>query len=372
MNTRLLLSCALSLTGLTLGTTTSLAEPPAPCLFKGHAAPICAAVFSPNGKTLVTTDIDGMIKVWDARTGTKRSTIKRFSTHVTQRPARPVTLEVSPDGTTVASSVVGDVPRLWNADTGRERIVLRREPEAGIVMTFSPSGRLLTFRGLTGTVDFWNVDLQPDERRVRVPPYEVGRIEPQESKPAPRVVTGVPSLTFSPDGKTLALIAPDRTIVLWETATGKELARITELTVNPAAQKGQQESGWPGLLSEEQLRALGIMRPLETETGLAFSPDGKTLALGGSVITLWDVRTGKKSRTLPTRATEGFARVAFSADGKTLTSASPASAPFVLRGANLKELWTGEPKKGDDFIGVRFRRWDLDTGNETATAVLRA
>jgi hypothetical protein len=34
-------------------------------------------------------------------------------------------------------------------------------------------------------------------------------------------------------------------------------------------------------------------------------------------------------------------------------------------------LWIGEPKAGDDFVGVRVRRWDLATGRETAEAVVR-
>ena len=143
-------------------------ENPAPVLCKGHSAPVNAATFSTDNKTLVTADADGTIKVWNARTGGERSTIKRFSTQVTKRAAVPVTLAVSPDGATVATSVGDDVPRLWNADTGRERIVLRREPDANLVMTFSPSGRLLTFLGRSGTVEFWNVDMEPDERRGRV------------------------------------------------------------------------------------------------------------------------------------------------------------------------------------------------------------
>ena len=64
-----------------------------------------------------------------------------------------------------------------------------------------------------------------------------------------------------------------------------------------------------------------------------------------------------------------FARLAFSADGKTLTSASPASAP--LGGSDVRELWTGEPKAGEDFVGVRVRRWELATARETAEAVIR-
>ena len=342
------------------------ADPNAPVLFKGHAAPATAAVFSADGKTLVTTDADGMVKVWDVRTGEERSTIKRFSVQVTKRAAVPVTLALSPDGKTLATSLADDVPRLWNTDTGRERTVLRREPEAGVVMAFSPDGRVLAFRGSSGTLDFWNVDTEVDGRRVRAP-YEVGRIEVKE--PAPREMSCGPFVTFSPDGKTLATVAPDRTVVLRDATTGKELVRITDLIlrVEPKARNETRIH----TLTEEQLREFGLLRPFAfDDVGLAFSPDGRTLALGGTEITLWDVRTGKKTGTLRGRITGGFARLAFSADGKTLTSVGPASAPVNL--LTVREMWTGEREKGDDFIGVEVRRWDVDTGRETAAAVIRA
>ena len=203
--------------------------------------------------------------------------------------------------------------------------MLRREPEAGLVMAFSPDGRVLAFRGPSGTVDFWNVDTEVDGQRVRAP-YEVGRIEAKETGPGPRVVSCGPSVTFSPDGKTLAVVAPDRTVVLRDATTGKELARITDLVLKVEPKDRNETRLDP--LTEEQLRAFGVSRPFAfDDVGLAFSPDGKTLALGGPEITLWDVRTGKKTGTLRRGRRNGFARLAFSADGKTLTSVSPASAP---------------------------------------------
>jgi WD40 repeat protein len=49
---------------------------------------------------------------------------------------------------------------------------------------------------------------------------------------------------------------------------------------------------------------------------VAFSPDGRTLAAGSSVITLWDSASGQLLRTL----SEDSNSVAFSPDGRTLAS----------------------------------------------------
>ena len=97
------------------------------------------------------------------------------------------------------------------------------------------------------------------------------------------------SLTFSPDGRTLASGSEDESICLWNVRTGQRNRKITGHT--------------------------GGIR------GVAFSPDGSTLASGSEdeTIRLWDVVSGSHKRKL-TGHTGGVRSVAFSPDSTVLAS----------------------------------------------------
>jgi uncharacterized protein with WD repeat len=103
---------------------------------------------------------------------------------------------------------------------------------------------------------------------------------------------------FQPSGGDgLGPTGSDRTIKLWDVATGKEIRALAANTV----------------------------------TSIAFSPDGKILASasrvreqspgGVSTIKLWNLSTGEEIITL-TGHTNTVTALTFSADGKTLVSGS--------------------------------------------------
>ncbi|MGK7877393.1 MAG: toll/interleukin-1 receptor domain-containing protein, partial [Xenococcaceae cyanobacterium] len=99
------------------------------------------------------------------------------------------------------------------------------------------------------------------------------------------------SVSFSPDGKTLATGSDDKTIKLWNVETGREIRTLF----------GHDDS----------------------VRSVSFSPDGKTLASGSydKTIKLWNVETGREIRILFGHD-DWVISVSFSPDGKTLATGS--------------------------------------------------
>jgi WD40 repeat protein len=270
----------------------------------------------------------------------------------------------APDGKTLASLSSGKSEvKLWDVAQRKERATLRSDLGNNFELAFTPDGKTLAVShykpdaktGPTGGISLWDVATGQHKGLLQHTP--------------PR---GVTSMVLSADGKTAAALEvwqeaargpTKRALTLWDIAAGKALSSLpadlsTDLAFSP---DGRVLARVVYHIKDKRLDAVEIRRrDVATNQdlpalvppggksrlhGLAFAPDGRTLAAAdyeGHVL-LWDTASARLRATLHQEDGWRIASLAFSPDGRLLAAA------------------LGEPG-GRDHVPGMIALWDVATG----------
>jgi RNA polymerase sigma factor (sigma-70 family) len=337
----------------------------------------CSLAFSPDGQLLLSLGDSGTFRVEEVATGAELLR-QQFP-----RDLLP-TLALSPDGQTAAVASGPNTRKLflWKWQAGEEPRPLKVGDFVPRWLAFSPDGKLLASTSdREGTTRLWDVGSGQLRQRLRPPGGKT-------------TYTG--ELTFTPDGKVLAVILHDQeqrpSVHLWDPATGRHRGRLDpgggRLAVSPDLRL--LAAGGPGgvrlwdvaslkaVLPEAEAHHAPIGRVIVSPRGVAVtaSDDGTArvwdLATGkprfllllaggwgapietkltdgrvrGSVadvhpLGLWDLGSGKPVRQLLLPGPNA-GPVVFSADGKTYAVA----AGKELRQIRLWDATTGKERPG--------------------------
>jgi WD40 repeat protein len=340
----------------------------------GHSGPVRSVAYSPDGRWLASASDDGMVKLWEARSGQLVRPIADRDSSVSAVAA----IAFSPDGACLAGAVIEDATvRIWDTATGHQLHQLRGHTGNVTRVVFSPDGgRLAT---------------ASEDRTVRVWATDTGR----ETLTLAGHIDGVAGVAFSPDGRRLASAGYDHMVRVWDAASGMlsfTLAGHTAPVLDVAWSPDGDRLATASLDDTVKVwdvkggQAAVALRPKAgTVGGIAFSPDGHRLARGCSEgrVVIGDTFMGTQVRDFQGHEKQ-ITAVAYAPDGARLAAASLDSQVCVWDTATGQLIHTRplgrKPTSGMDFQALAYspdgkllagaaesetvRLWDAATGRE--------
>ena len=281
--------------------------------------------FSPDG-TMLALGNPFHIRLWDVERG---NLLHTFVKRVNYRHS----IAFSPDGKTLATGVtdgnLGDMIHVWDVETGTflRNVNKRERTDGGGIahsLAFSPDGRTLAGGQIDGKISLWSVGTGASLRATPAVANSIG------SHP-------ILTLAFSSDGETLAAGVEDGTLHLYDVKTATHIdtinyipSNIRSIAFSPDGKTLAIGSGSnAGAISLWDTESSALLHSFRADTStvhsVVFSPDGKTLVTGGrdNHLRLWDVETGSllqalPPRRLPNQVINEIHDLSFSPDGKTL------------------------------------------------------
>ena len=179
---------------------------------------------------------------------------------------------------------------------------------------FDPVANRIASAGRDRTVRLWNVATGQETATLKGHTNEVH------------------SVAFSPDGARIASASWDHTVKFWDAATGETTATLKGHAHHVTCVAFSPDGTRLASAGDQTVKLWDAVTGLETATlsghtnlvqGVTFSPDGARLASASSdqTVRLWDVATGQEAATLKGH-TNWVVSVAFCPDGTRLASAS--------------------------------------------------
>jgi WD40 repeat protein/serine/threonine protein kinase/TPR repeat protein len=248
----------------------------------GHSERVVSAVFSPDGRRILTASYDKTARVWDAVTGHE---IAQLNGHLD----RLSFAAFSPDGSRVVTASYDNTAVIWYLMTGREMTRLSGHALQVLSAAFSPDGTRVITASADKTTRIWDA---ATGQQLALLGGNGGRMT---------------FASFSPDGRSVVTASDDNTARIWDVATARQMMVLS----------GHTDRLWSAV----------------------FSPDGQSVltASADKMARIWSASTGREIISLIGH-TDRVNSAAFSVDGKRVVTASDDKTARIWDAATGQQL----------------------------------
>lgn len=306
-----------------------------------HEDGVLGAIFSRDGKWILTASSDHTARLWEAETGKQIGATMQHRKDV-------LSAVFSADGKEILTASADSTARIWETGTGRQIGPSMQHPDEISSAVFSQDGKWILTAGNDRTIRLWEANTG------------------QETGVSIHLTDDIYSVTFSLDGKKILTLDMGKNAQLWEAASGKQIGST------------MQHEG--------------------KIYGAAFSPDGKwvltacggyskwidddnVLRAGENTAQLWEAATGKRTGHFMQHQGDVYSAV-FSSDGKYILTASSDSTARLWEaetgdqigpvmkhhGPVAKALFSPDGKQVLTIVSTTYQTvqlWEIDTTRQT-------
>jgi WD40 repeat protein len=265
-------------------------------VLSGHSLQVLSAVFSPDGRQILTASADNTARVWNAVSGNQISVLTH--TGYVNRAC------FSPDGHKIVTASNDRTARVWDAQTGAGIFVLKGHELAVWDATFTPdSRRVLTTSG-DHTTRIWAAQCSK----------EIAAFFPKDR---------IDFAFFSHDGRRIATTSEERPTQIWDVESGAEIVLLAGVGRSFSADGRHivtTTDDVAHVFDAENGAEIALLKGHKGSVQNAvFSPDGLSILTSSADNTarIWDARRGDEIIRI-----EGRHGAAFSSDGRRILTVS--------------------------------------------------
>ncbi|KAF9950053.1 hypothetical protein BGZ72_008225 [Mortierella alpina] len=314
-----------------------------------HRDKVTSVAYSTDGLQIAAGN-GSKVQLWDAKTGAKLEELSGHTDSVT-------IIIYSPNGLQIASTGDDRTLRIWSATTGEALLTFSGHVNSIISVEYSPDGKQIATVSLDKTVRLWTLpdddEIDATESKEYSRRYQKKLTSNRDKRPRSHNVRlsghtdPVTSVTYSPDGFTLASGGFDKTVRLWNAKTGELIKMLvgydqqamsasvnetTSASINQAASFSINQTAGVNINQTpsdniDQTVSNSVNQTMSVNVGrierIVYSPSGEQIALGSddACVYILDVETGGLIHKLVGHD-DPVTSVAYSPDGKMVASGS--------------------------------------------------